>query len=60
MRLSQGLAEQAVAVRSTMVRVQLGVLTTQSERPLMNLHPLTQNPEVGFGTQNFLECRKVV
>ena len=43
MRLSQGLAEQAVAVRSTMVRVQLGVLTTQSERPLMNLPPLTQN-----------------
>ena len=43
MLLSQGLAEQAVAVRSAVVRVQLVVLTPQSERPLMKLPPLTQN-----------------
>ena len=40
MLLSQGLAEQAVAVRSAVVRVQLVVLTPQSERPLMKLPPL--------------------
>ena len=43
MLLPQGLAEQAASVRSAMVRVQLGVLTPQSERPLMNLPPLTQS-----------------